>query len=143
MKEGAILWILNMGVILGVFYWSGGSAETIVYDKYLTRLEAIEFEVTDDITANSFYSSVLDLRKTDSVSNSFYLPDNRTLLLKTSLGASKSHLILRVRNGFERLHAVFSKNIETEKLGALSSIKDKRFVITDPSGNRLTFLAWR
>ncbi len=143
MKEGTILWLVNMGIILAVFYWSGESSERIIYDRYLARLESVELEVADNNTAQLFYTKVLDLRKAKHAPGSFYLPDNRRLLLRETKDPSKSHLMLRVRNGFERLHGVFKKNISAEKIGSLGEIQDKRFVVSDPSGNRFTFLAWR
>lgn len=143
MKEGTILWIVNMAVILAVFYWSGKSSERIIYDRYLARLESVELEVADKKTAQLFYSKVLDLRKTKDSETSYFLPDNRSLLLTERPDPTKSHLLLRVRNGFERLHAVFKNNVVDEKLGTVGNIENKRFVISDPSGNRFTFLAWR
>ena len=144
MVQGALLWVLNLGVILGVFYWSGLESNQNIYHKHHLRLDTVDIPVLDLDQASLFYGEVLGFPgNPNSGAAEFILPDGRLLRLIMGAPHQNIHLTVRVRSGFEKLHGILEKNLTQHPKGSIEPIKDLRFDTVDPSGNRFTFLRWK
>ena len=169
--QGILVALINGAVICGVCVWSGRFAERTIYDRYIVRFESTSIPVRDREVARDFYSRVLNFtplpaqHDTDKLIG-FQLPEKRRLVLelrdatgtqpKAADESNTGLLVLRVRNGFEKLHEELvnrsgcttqpvtpTNYLSNTKPGCISEIfegeRGWEFAVSDPDGNHLLF----
>ena len=150
-KEALTLFVLYSTLIVGTMWWSGTVTAPTVYDKYLVKLEGMSIRVKNLERAIPLYRDVLSFgilpaEGTDAAG--FLLPDRRKLFVKLAKDEPGSaEVVLRVRNGFNRLYDRLKGRIEELKDksagAAISPITPQawgeEFVITDYDGNRFVY----
>lgn len=156
-------------VVIAVVARSSSTVEKTLYDKYIIYLEGAILPVSDHKNSADFYRDVLDLVEQDPApagdspeqqQSTFLITPKKRLFLQSNLpgqGIDRSPvLIVRVRNGFKKLHAELIKRtkfpvqtVETEN--ALEQVKASHvtqifrssrgdeFLVSDPDHNRIIF----
>ena len=153
-------------IIIVVFAFSGRSAEKTLYDRYLIKAEGEVLPVTDVKRALAFYHKVLDLPVDETPKKhqvpSVLLPGKQRLFMQ-QVPDTPDHfmprpaaVVVRVRNGFERLHTDFLRRLaqptreitkahywENMSPGSISQIFigqwGRQFAVCDYDGNTLMF----
>ena len=152
-------------VIIGFgVFWSSSAVEKTLYDRYIIYNEGIVFESDKIGPSSKFYSKVLNFPEGSKVNNasalgvsSFHISEQQSLHLAYNESPDKSPIvIIRVRNGFKKLHQELIRRLgkESQNLGPdnnLANIKSgevsdifkgslgDQFITRDPSGNRMLF----
>ena len=155
LNKNKIILLAYTSIAIAVLFWSGKSSEKRLYDKYIVRSSGLVFDVLDQETTKNFYQSVLDIPIENSSPKSFkaVLPDGlviefkkKSTILPSNLQINSGGMLkLRVKNGFEQLHAsLLQKEKQFQSYnGEISKIeeskKGKEFLVIDPSGNKLLF----
>jgi catechol 2,3-dioxygenase-like lactoylglutathione lyase family enzyme len=169
--QSILLFLSYTIIIVGVFVYSGKTREKTLYDKYTIYPESTVMRVSDLDKAKSFYSQVLDFPLLKSKGSppaqnivGFQLPGKRRLFVQSTpclsdcerVNRSSEALLVRVRNGFMKLHRELAARFDrpeqkidqvnywdTMTAGGITEIFDgnwgKQFVISDYDGNLLIF----
>jgi catechol 2,3-dioxygenase-like lactoylglutathione lyase family enzyme len=156
-------------IIILVCAYSGVAARKTLYDKYLIKPEGAVIHVADVDRAIDFYRDVLDFSLAESDQDtegerSLSLLGKKKLFLEpvpTRDGSgyqrpSAAAILIRVRNGFEKLHQELIARLgappqhighanywESMQPGTISEIFQgqwgNQFAVCDPDGNMLVF----
>lgn len=107
--------------ILGVMYWSGGSVERTVYNRYIVRPESVSVATSDLGASARFLRDVLQFAEiVPKVRNPggsllFQAPGGLYLSLGERRGTAghdgSTEIVFRVRNGFPKLHQFFERRL--------------------------------
>jgi hypothetical protein len=144
-------------VILLVMYWSGSRTTRTVYDAYRAELEGVAFSVKDRAASVLFYQRVLEFQPIKSHNEivGIQMPSSRRLYFRAESG-SPSVGVIRVRNGFKKLHARLVTNsgepsfnvpegnyeqvLPPSRVSAIVRRSEgMEFWVADPDGNKLVF----
>lgn len=154
--------ISYVAVIVGVIVWSGQTVEKTLYDKYIIYWEGAILPVSSIAQARAFYRDVLNFTEVDTPESgtaaAFLITPKKRLLLQATPQppADGTVLIVRVRNGFGKLHDELVKRTHSEievlnpaqaidaiHPGQVSQVYQgpwgKQFVIRDTDHNRIVF----
>ncbi|MCC6221564.1 MAG: hypothetical protein IT291_10030 [Deltaproteobacteria bacterium] len=177
--QAFLLFVLYTAVVISTMAISGKVIQRkTLYDKFLINLEGLAFQSTDIERSIRFYIQVLDFKpiynRTDTAegdkADGFLLPDNRKVFFNLSgteqeIAGPSTHKgstnlgIIRVRNGFKKLHSKIRSRNEllrakyiklnkdgttfAENLENISEIKEQswgyEFRVSDHMGNELLF----
>lgn len=158
-------------IICGTMYYSGIATTASIYDKFFISSEGIIIPTTDYKRAIEFYHNILDFDPIysnsahKSIDNIVGFKINRFLslfLVQRTAAAGPtspgSTFVIRVRNGFEKLHKILinrtytklevkateSNYLDLDEKGTISSIIQKpwgkEFVASDFDGNKVIFV---
>ena len=172
MTKPLTVFLSYAGVIVATLIASGLYREKTLYDNYLINMEGGIFEVSDLKVSADFYKNVLNFTEfkgkippMPSLELTFQLPGKKKLFLvsapqsSTPTPAGRSGTVIRVRNGFEKLHSDLlsrlgqslpaASNVNTNnfwenmKAQTISEIFTgpwgQHFVVCDPDRNMLIF----
>ncbi len=103
-------------IVVATLWWTSSVTSVTIYDKYVVRFEAVSLSCSEPARTAMFYRDVLNFLPISASAQTlhtpdrigFQLPDKRKLLFERTAqhGPVSEHpaVVLRVRNGFERLH---------------------------------------
>lgn len=150
-KEFAILFVTYSSVLVGAMWWSGKVTEPTIYDRYRVRLEGVGIHVSELTRSVVLYRDILSFEPLPghkAQRAGFSLPDKRKLFVRAGgpEGAG-SEIVLRVRNGFARLHEHLRGRIATlgegENIPTITPMLEvpwgEEFTVTDYDGNRFVY----
>lgn len=162
-----LLVTLYSGIVFGTLWWTSSVTNVTIYDKYLVRFEGVSLAVRDPERSIGFYREVLNFiplpasLATEHSENrtGVLLPDKRKLFFERAQDSAEPRsplVVLRVRNGFDRLHRELSERLarfraasgdSTPPAGANRAISPihseswgEEFTVTDDDGNGVVFL---
>ncbi|MCB0360883.1 MAG: hypothetical protein KDD44_14645 [Bdellovibrionales bacterium] len=154
--------------VIVVTCWVSGlvAGRATVYDRYIVRLDGPLLAGAPTQELSSFYRETLELSEVrhDDQVLAFRLPDKKLLYIDRQPSEQRhgfrQRLVLRVRNGFDKLHNEFVEKIEAppeplkfddgyeDRLaslppGSITQVAEtswgREFAIVDPAGNTLIF----
>ena len=157
-----LLIITYTATIIGVLLWSGSVVEKTLYDKYIIYLEGTLLPTEDIAESTKFYKDVLDFAQVPEKKNiehpqpAFLITPKKRLILTDRKKNNSAVMLVRVRNGFAKLHKELVKRLGGEVVLAqqkdlLQSLKPRQltkifegprgrqFIISDPDGNKIIF----
>lgn len=165
--ETLLVALVYSAIVLGIMALSGKTSEKTLYDRYLVSVEGIVVPISDYNSAVKFYTEVLDFIPIHANDNptrviGFRLANSRKLLfslrehLPNSADSLPPLLVIKVRNGFEKLHRALAQRSDASVVtvaaedfnelippSRVTQIVERswggEFVVTDPDGNRLLF----
>lgn len=151
-------------VILGTLVWSGRTVEKTLYDKYIIYLEGAIMPVSKEGRSVDFYGEVLNFNQVPSKKlrqfgkRAFLITQKKRLYLQPENGEPHYGpvLLVRVRNGFDKLHAELLRRypgspqqidpkqaIQQIRAGHVSQVfrgkRSDQFIVSDPDNNRILF----
>lgn len=140
-------------VIIGVLFSSTNIAEKTLYDRFIVNLEGISLQVENPQDSLRLLHEVLDFVPFETAHKKtavlgVTLPDQRKILLEPLMAGDSSHspaIIIRVRNGFKKLHKKLLKRVESKpeasfRISAIiEGVFGSQFLVEDNSGTRLLF----
>lgn len=149
--------------IVGVCFWSGTVSQKTLYDKYIISLDGLLVPSQSKDNQVDFYSKILDFQPlrhpAEDASReifSFQFPGKRKLLIEQVQETPSITPIIRVRNGFQKLHNALVRrsgqpeqptgsNLDWTKIakGTVSNVFDgsfgPEFLVCDAEGNKILF----
>ena len=164
-----LITLANILIVLGILRWSSTSSERTLYDRYIITLEGTLLSVRNRELAENFYKEILDFSplKNKSEENQFstFVLSNKAKIFLKEVDSKlrnppRASIVIRVRNGFYKLHKNLRRRIEEKphlaeaeldknSLAApkISAIIErdwgKEFVVSDLDKNRIIFFSPR
>lgn len=120
--ESAGIAVLYTATILGVMYWSGGSVEKTIYNRYLVAAESTSVPTADLARSSRFMREVLQFPevapkvRNPEEGDLFLTPGGFYLAVRpnhasTGAGGYQTEIVFRVRNGFSKLRTSFENRL--------------------------------